>query len=106
MYTYKKRIPTQIKSYNVDEGETIEQKVDRVTTNKEPIKDGAPIIHTDRKDGVQPGYNIRTDRWDTALDAMDLISKSRTAKREQKMEIVKDDKDDEVEPIHGTDNQK
>jgi len=48
------------------EGETIEQKVERVTTNKEPISDGAPLIYTERKEGVQAGYNIRTDRFEIA----------------------------------------
>jgi len=80
------------------EGETIEQKMERVTTNQEPIKDGAPLIYTDRKDGVQAGYNIRTDRFEIAVEAMDVVAKSVIAKREQraKMEIVKD------EPIQGT----
>jgi len=35
---------------NSIEGETLEQKIERITTNKEPIKDGAPLIYTDRKD--------------------------------------------------------
>ena len=33
------------------EGETIEQKIERVVHNNEPINDGAPEIFTDRKDG-------------------------------------------------------
>ena len=53
------------------EGEFIEEKVARVVENKEPIEDGAPIIYTERKDGVIPAYNIRTDKWDIALTAMD-----------------------------------
>ena len=48
------------------EGEFIEEKVARVVENKEPIEDGAPIIYTERKDGVIPAYNIRTDKWDIA----------------------------------------
>jgi len=74
------------------EGETIEQKVERVTTNKEPIKDGAPVVYTDRKDGVLPGYNIKTDRFEIALEAMDKVHASNKAKRENvaKMEVVKD----------------
>ena len=55
------------------EGEFIEEKVARVVENKEPIEDGAPIIYTERKDGVIPAYNIRTDKWDIALTAMDLL---------------------------------
>ena len=52
------------------EGEYIEEKVRRIVESGEPIEDGAPIIYTERKDGVRPEYNIRTDRWDIAQDAM------------------------------------
>lgn len=74
------------------EGETLEQKIERVTTNKEPIKDGAPLVYTDKNDGVLAGYNIRTDRFEIAVDAMDKIQKSESAKRDSKakMEVVKD----------------
>ena len=68
------------------EGETIETKVRRITENKEPITDGAPVIYTDRKHGTKPEFNIRTDRFDIALDAMDYVNRSRTAKR---LELVK-----------------
>ncbi|AXH75322.1 MAG: hypothetical protein [Microviridae sp.] len=67
------------------EGETIEQKINRIVNNKEPIKDGAPITYTERKDGVQPQYNIRTDRFEIAVDAMDAVQKSHQAKREARI---------------------
>ena len=56
--------------------ETIEQKVRRIVNNKEPIKDGSPLLYQERKDGVQPSYNIKTDRWDVAVEAMDKVTKS------------------------------
>lgn len=74
-----------IKSYN---GETIEEKVFRITINKEPIKDGAPLIYVDRDSGVQAGYNIRTDRFEVAVEAMDKVTKSHVAKREQKAKTI------------------
>lgn len=61
---------------------TLEQKIEAILTNKEPIKDGAPEIFTDRADGVVAAYNIRTDRWDLAADAMDVVEANATAKRE------------------------
>lgn len=65
-------------------GETIEQKLRRITNNKEPITDGgSQPIYSERKDGVLPEYNIRTDRMEAALDAMDYIQRSNIAKREQ-----------------------
>lgn len=68
------------------EGETIEQKVRRIVENKEPISDGAPIVYTEKKDGILPQYNIRTDKWDIALEAMDKVQASRIAKSKQFME--------------------
>ena len=68
------------------EGESIEKKVRRVVENKEPITDGAPIIYTEKKDGVLPQFNIRTDKWEIALDAMDKVQASRIAKSKQFME--------------------
>ena len=52
------------------EGESIEAKVCRIVNNGEPISDGAPLIYTERKDGVKEEYNIRTDRFDIALNAV------------------------------------
>ena len=43
------------------EGENIEVKVRRITKNGEPIKDGAPMVYTEKKDRVRPEFNIRTD---------------------------------------------
>lgn len=64
------------------EGETIEMKVVRLLENKEPIDDGSPIIYTDRKDGVDPAYNIRTDRFEIAAGIMDKIQRDKIAKTE------------------------
>ena len=44
------------------EGESIERKVSKLIENNEPITDGAPIIFTEKKDGVLPQYDIRTDK--------------------------------------------
>lgn len=63
----------------VKEGETIETKIARVVENKEPITDGAPPIYTKKGDGVLPATNIRTDKWDIALDAMDKAHKAKIA---------------------------
>lgn len=83
MYKTVKQAKTSINHRYVSEGETIETKMQRVKNNGEPSTDGAPLIYTPRAEGVLPGYNIRTDRWDVALDAMDKINKSAIAKRNQ-----------------------
>lgn len=74
------------------EGESIEQKMERVIENNEPITDSAPIIYTERQSGVLPEYDIRTDRFEIAIDAMDKVSATHYAKR---VEMYK--KDDGLE---------
>ncbi len=76
---------TTIKRRMTQQGETIEQKIERITHNKEPIKDGAPLIYTERKEGVQPGYDIRTDRFEVAIEAMDKVSEVKRHKRAERL---------------------
>lgn len=66
------------------QGESIEEKVRRIVEEKEPIKDGAPIIYTELKDGVRPEFDIRTDKWMIAMDAMDKVSNYEASKYLQK----------------------
>lgn len=41
------------------------------------MEDGVfPTIYTEKKDGVQPEYDIRTDRFEVAIEAMDKINQS------------------------------
>lgn len=83
------------------EGETIEQKVERIVTMKEPISDASPIIFTERNAGVMPEYNPRTDRWEIAVDAMDKIHKGKIAKSEGKVIKLNEDSN-KVDGIDGT----
>lgn len=85
-------------------GETIETKFERILNNKEPIKDGVPLIHTERAEGVKPAYDIRTDRFEIAVMGMDKIDKSIKAKREEKakMQVVKEEENGKTEPVGGT----
>ena len=75
-----KFIKSYIGSIEPFEGESIEEKVAKLIENNEPITDGAPIIYTEKKDGVLPQYDIRTDKWDIAQSAMDLANASKIAK--------------------------
>lgn len=90
-------------STEVYEGETIEAKVQRVVINKEPIEDGAQIIYTEKKDGVLPQYNIRTDKWDIAQSAMDLAQQQRIAKSNGTYEAWHKENDNKQEEVK-TDN--
>lgn len=73
--------PSKILRNDSREGETIEMKIVRIMNNNEPITDTAPIIYTERKDGVLPEYNIRTDSRNIAMEAMDVVDKTNKAKR-------------------------
>lgn len=81
---------TSIECYNVADGETIEQKIERITIGKEPITDGAPMLYSERSDGVLEETDIRTDRFDIAVDATDKISKGYITKRNE-MRIEKEE---------------
>ena len=104
MKSYKNNKTTKrgLKVNNSLEGETIEKKVERITTLKEPIKDGAPLIYTERKDGVQAGYNIKTDRFEVAIDAMDKVAKTKIAQRESRLKIVGKEESTESSQDKGT----
>lgn len=66
------------------DGEDIHEKIERVRTTEEPIEaDGnGGNIYTQRKDGVIPEYNVRTDKWDMALETMDEYNKTKIARAE------------------------
>lgn len=58
------------------------------------MEDGVfPTIYTEKRDGVLPEYDIRTDRFEVAIDAMDKINQStanQIAKNKGETEAVKD----------------
>lgn len=87
------------------EGETIEQQVERLVTNNEPVEGQAPLIYTERKEGIRAETNIRTDRWEIAIEAMDKVAASYKARREERMgEAGKNEKgedDGEAKPAAG-----
>ena len=97
MYKVKKADKTSLKVNTSYEGESIEEKVQRIVNNKEPISDTAPLIYQERKDGIDPSTDIRTDRFEVAVEAMDKVSASKIAKREAKLEGIKGGKADKAE---------
>lgn len=108
MYKYRKRHISKIGCVEKLEGEPIEWKIERIVNNKEPITDGAPAIYTERSEGVVSAYNIRTDRWEIATEAMSKVEKSITAKRDNKGSVkdtkvvdINKNKDGGAESIQG-----
>lgn len=64
-------------------GESIETKLKRVLETGEPIAEDCSPIFQERKAGVEAQYDIRTDRWNIAVEAMDKASRSTLAKRQE-----------------------
>lgn len=58
------------------------------------MEDGVfPTIYTEKKDGVQPEFDVRTDRFEVAIDAIDKINQStanQIAKNKGETEAIKD----------------
>lgn len=65
------------------EGRSIEDKMRETTLNGQPIESAAPLIYTDRRDGVLPEYDIRTDRWNIAQATVDKVVRSQIAKSQE-----------------------
>ena len=92
---------TSINKNTSQSGETIETKVERLVNNKEQIDSGKPLIYTEKRAGVAPSYDIRTDRFEIAVEAMDKITASNIARSEN--QPLEDKEIGEAEPTHGTD---
>lgn len=91
MYKHNRINKTTLKRNKGYAGETLEQKINRIVNNKEPIKDGAPLIYQERKEGINPDYDIRTDRMEVAVEAMDKVARAHHAKRDNRIgKLAKD----------------
>lgn len=79
-----KRPVSLIKSNNdTIEGHSIEEEVRHAVACNEPIQGGAPSdLFTERSQGVLPQYDIRTDTWAIAQNAMDKVARSAIARRD------------------------
>lgn len=78
-----KQHETQLKSNGTYEGISLEEKLRIATTTKEPLEAISHEIYTERKDGVLPQYDPRTDRFDIALEQQSKAEKIRAAQREE-----------------------
>lgn len=79
------------------EGESIEEKVARITENNEPITDGAPIVYTKRSEGVLAEFDIRTDKWALAQEKMEKVNGAKRMKIQEKLKSTEIQKTEEQE---------
>ena len=70
----------RVESY---EGQSIEDRCKKLVETGEPIKDTSPLIYTPKEKGVMPQYDVRTDKWEIAQNAMDRVNRERIAKGQQ-----------------------
>lgn len=77
---------TQLKGVQSYEAESLERKIESLTTANSQIEETAPLIYQEEQVGIMPAYDIRTDRFETAQEAMDKVTKSIVAKRDEKPE--------------------
>jgi len=79
-------------TYQADPREVKLRKIINGEANN--MEDGVfPTIYTEKKDGVQPEFDIRTDRFEIAIDAIDKINQStasQIAKNKGETEAAKD----------------
>lgn len=86
---YKRTIPTKT-DLNVNQSypaEPLPKTIARLVNNGEPIgQQTVPIVYEERKAGVDPDCNIRTDKWEHAAEAMDKAAEQRLKAREARRE--------------------
>lgn len=79
-------------TYQAEPREVKLRKIINGETNN--MEDGVfPTIYTEKKDGVQPEFDIRTDRFEVAIEAIDKINQSaanQIAKNKGETEAAKD----------------
>lgn len=79
-------------TYQADPREVKLRKI--INGESNDMEDGVfPTIYTEKKDGVQPEFDIRTDRFEVAIDAIDKINQStadQIAKNKGETEAAKD----------------
>lgn len=81
---------TQICTKYMQEGESLERKLARITASNEPLNEAQkPIIFQERKAGVDPMCDIRTDKMAMAQDACDKITRTHMLARANREDFGK-----------------
>lgn len=90
--------PTLLEVPVEKDGQSIEEYMRKALHSKEPIEASAKISYSERKDGVLPQFDIRTDRFEYAMIATDRIHASGAAQRHA-MDFPEVPKDENGKPI-------
>ena len=82
-------------SFDINEatiGAKLETKIEQLMHEHESTGETAPLLYTAREQGVKESTNIRTDRWEIAVEAADKITRSYLARREDRAAAREKDK--------------
>lgn len=71
------------------EGVCMEENLRRISEAKTGIAQQFEMIYTDRRDGVLPQYDIRTDRFEIAREAKDKLNKFEASKAAKGENVAK-----------------
>lgn len=80
----KKQPKSQINGVKVEEGKSLMEQLRRMLVEGDIPEEEVPIIYTDKGEGVLPGYDIRTDRFEVAREAMEKAKNSEKKERAEK----------------------
>jgi len=84
MYKLQKNTQTSIERNLSTVAETIEEKIRRALTNGEKLDGQSELQYTERKDGVRPEFNVRTDKWDLAVESIEKFQQDKALLKEKK----------------------
>lgn len=71
-----------LKINNSYEAKSLEQQLRAVMAGEKIETSGKALIYTERKEGVRPETNIKSDRFELAQEAIDYVNKTNIAKRD------------------------
>lgn len=71
---------------NCEIGQTIENEIAAALKANQPIDSSKQLIYTEKKEGVIPAFDHRTDRFAAAMESVDNFWRNRKQKNKEKQE--------------------
>lgn len=68
------------------EGKSIENELEEIITQKKPIEATAPLVYTEKRDGVIEDFDIRTDKWEAMQRAANYVNEQKREYRKADIE--------------------
>lgn len=95
IYRIPKRTKTKFRINESVEGETIEQELNRLINNNEGglSTEQKPMIYLSPEQGVHYATDIRTDRWDKAIEQTERVTNHVDYVRDEKYKKRKEELD-------------